>query len=311
MYLMRTLFLLLLVCTLGAKAQTIVSHAFGDSTKRAVIFMHGGPGSNAINFESTTAEKLAAQGFYVITYDRRGEGRSTDPDAKYTFQQSYDDLNSLYKKYNLQSATLIGFSFGGIVATGYTDKYPKQVDALVLVSALVNLQQTYSTILGSCRKIYTDKKDAAGLQDLDNVEKLDRASIEFRRGCFKQASKNGFFATPHRTREAQAIYKKLETDTLYQHYANLNNDTPSNEFWKHEKYSTINNLPVIEKIVKAGIPVFAMYGKDDGLYAPEQINDLKAVIGNNQVLYMKDAAHYLYNDQQIHFLSGMRVFLYY
>lgn len=271
--------------------------------------MHGGPGSNAINFESTTAAKLADQGFYVITYDRRGEGRSVDPKAAYTFQQCYDDLNSIYRQYHLKKATLIGFSFGGIVATGYTAKYPEQVSALVLVSALVNLQETYRTIITSCRKIYTEKNDATGLQDLANLEKLDRGSIEFRRGCFKQASKNGFFATPNRTPDAQAIYKKLETDTLYQYYANLNNDTPSNEFWKHEKYSTINNLPVIEKIVKRGTPVFAMYGKDDGLYAPEQIKSLQAVIGNNNILYLRDAAHYLYNDQQLQFLSGMRVFL--
>ncbi|SFW73847.1 alpha/beta fold hydrolase [Chitinophaga sancti] len=308
---MRFLFFLLLVCTGGAKAQIIVSHAFGDSTKPAVIFMHGGPGSNAINFESTTAARLAVQGFYVITYDRRGEGRSVDPTAKYTFQQSYDDLNNIYKQYQIKSATLIGFSFGGIVATGYADKYPEQVDALVLVSALVNLQETYRTIIASCRKIYAAKNDAAGLKDLDNLEKLDRASIEFRRGCFKQASKNGFFATPNRSPDAQAIYQKLDADTLYQYYANLNNDMPSNEFWKHEKYSTINNLPVIEKIVKGGIPVYAMYGKDDGLYSPEQVNSLKAVIGTNHILYMRDAAHYLYNDQQVHFLSGMRAFLYY
>lgn len=308
---MRSLFLLLLVCTLGTQAQTIVSHAFGDASKPAVIFMHGGPGSNAINFESTTAAQLAEQGFYVITYDRRGEGRSADPDAKYTFQQSYDDLNSIYKQYKLKKASLIGFSFGGIVATGYTARYPEQVSALVLVSALVNLQETYRTIIRSCRKIYTEKKDTSGLKDLDNLEKLDRASIDFRRGCFKQASKNGFFATPNRTADAQAIYKKLDADTLYLHYANLNNDTPSNEFWKHEKYSTINNLPVIKEIVKGGVPVFAMYGKDDGLYAPEQIASVKAVIGNKHILYMQDAAHYLYNDQQGHFLSGMRVFLYY
>lgn len=308
---MRAILLLLLICAAGAKAQTIVSHTFGEASNPAVIFMHGGPGSNAINFESTTAANLAKQGFYVITYDRRGEGRSVDPDAAYTFQQSYDDLNNLYKQYNLKKATLIGFSFGGIVATGYAAKYPAQVRALVLVSALVDLQETYRTIIASCKNIYTTKNDANGLKDLAALEKLDRSSIEFRRGCFKQASKNGFFATPNRTLAAQAIYKQLDADTLYQHYANLNNDTPGNEFWKHEKYSTINNLPVIDKLVKQGIPVFAMYGKDDGLYSPAQIASLKAVIGPDNILYMRDAAHYLYNDQQVHFLGGMLVFLSY
>lgn len=303
---MRSVFFLLLLCSLSTHAQTIISHAYGTSTHPAIIFLHGGPGSNATNFESTTAQKLADQGFYVITYDRRGEGRSVDSNALYTFQQSYDDLQTLYTQYHLKKAALIGFSFGGIVATGFTTHHPEQVSALVLVSALVNLQETYNTIIRSSTAIYTQKGDSTGLQELAALSTLDRGSIEFRRGCFRHASRNGFFHTPHRTPAAKALYKILDADTLYQHYAALNNDKPSYEFWKNEHYSLINNTPVLQQLQQQGVKIYAIYGKDDGLYSAAQVTALQQIAGKAHVLYLPDAAHYLYNDQQAMFLQGFK-----
>jgi proline iminopeptidase len=303
---MRPILFLLLLCSLSTQAQTIISHAYGQPTHPAIIFLHGGPGSNATNFECATAQKLADQGFYVITYDRRGEGRSVDSNARYTFRQSYDDLHNLYTQYHLQKAALIGFSFGGIIATGYTTEHADQVSALVLVSALVNLQETYHTIIRSCTTIYKEKKDTTGLKDLAALSTLDRGSIEFRRGCFRHASKNGFFATPHRTAAAKEIYKKLDADTLYQHYAAHNNDTPSYEFWKHEHYSLINNTPVLKQLQQKGVKIYAIYGKDDGLYSPAQVTELQQIIRKDHLLYLPDAAHYLYNDQQVLFLQAFK-----
>lgn len=303
---MRPFLFLLLLCSLSTQAQTIISHAYGSPAHPAIIFLHGGPGSNATNFESTTAQKLADQGFYVITYDRRGEGRSADSNARYTFRQSYDDLQALYTQYHLKKAALIGFSFGGIISTGFTTQHPEQVSALVLVSALVNLQETYNTIIRSCKAIYKEKGDTNSLKELAALAALDRGAIEFRRGCFQHASRNGLFHTPHRTAAAKEIYKKLDTDTLYRHYAALNNDIPSYEFWKNEHYSLINNTPVIKQLKEHGVKIFAIYGKDDGLYSPEQVADLQQIIGKDHVLYLPDAAHYLYNDQQELFLEGLK-----
>jgi proline iminopeptidase len=62
-------------------------------------------------FEVSTAQELANNGFYVIVYDRRGEGRSTHANAKFTFQETFDDINGILKIYNLEKVNLIGHSF--------------------------------------------------------------------------------------------------------------------------------------------------------------------------------------------------------
>ena len=81
---------------------TIYSKTYGQSENPAIIFIHGGPRGNSTLFEGTTAQKLAEKGFYVIVYDRRGEGRSIDTTATFTYQEAIKDLNELYKNYNIK-----------------------------------------------------------------------------------------------------------------------------------------------------------------------------------------------------------------
>ena len=112
------------------------SKSYGDSKNKAIIFLHGGPGYNAVSFELSTAQKLADNGFYVIVYDQRGCGRTkTDTNSIYTFKEAYVDLNNIYKKYNLKTATLIGHSFGGTLGILFSKNYPEKVDNLILLSS--------------------------------------------------------------------------------------------------------------------------------------------------------------------------------
>ena len=145
---------LLLLSLLQLQAQNIYSKAFGKPSDKAIIYLHGGPGYNCSNFEITTAQRLADQGFFVIVYDRRGEGRSIDTKAQFNFEQTFSDLNQLYQQYAVKKATLLGHSFGGIVATRYAQRFPAQVHAIVFVGAPISLQESFRTIQASCKKIY-------------------------------------------------------------------------------------------------------------------------------------------------------------
>jgi proline iminopeptidase len=60
---------------LAVNAQSLYIKTFGNPKDKPLLFLHGGPGYNAVNFEQSTADKLSKSGFYVIIYDRRGEGR--------------------------------------------------------------------------------------------------------------------------------------------------------------------------------------------------------------------------------------------
>ncbi|WP_369013146.1 alpha/beta fold hydrolase [Flavobacterium anhuiense] len=165
---------LFLALSLFAKGQNLYIKTYGNEKSKPIIFIHGGPSGNATLFEGTTAQKLADQGFYVIAYDRRGEGRSQDPNAKFTFEEAFQDLNFIYATYHLKKAIILGHSFGGLVATLYTNKYPKNVSALVLAGALFSQQETYDHILNTLKRKYNN--DSEQLRKISIVENLNKNS---------------------------------------------------------------------------------------------------------------------------------------
>jgi pimeloyl-ACP methyl ester carboxylesterase len=86
-----------------------------------VVLIHGYPLSGA-SWEKQTAALLAA-GHRVIAYDRRGFGRSSQPNAGYNYDTFADDLHQLVTKLQLRDFALAGFSMGGGEVARYIGKY--------------------------------------------------------------------------------------------------------------------------------------------------------------------------------------------
>ena len=73
--------------------------------------------------------------YRVVRYDRRGYGKSFNPQAPFS---NIDDLNQLFIQLKIDKAILFGMSAGGGIAIDFTLKYPDKVNALVLVGAVVS-----------------------------------------------------------------------------------------------------------------------------------------------------------------------------
>jgi len=100
-----------------------------------VVLIHGWPLSGA-SWEKQTAALLAA-GHRVITYDRRGFGRSSKPAVGYDYDTFAADLDKLLKKLDLKKVALVGFSMGTGEVTRYLGKYgSKRVRKAVLIGTL-------------------------------------------------------------------------------------------------------------------------------------------------------------------------------
>jgi len=293
------------IATMFAYGQSIYTKTFGSSKDKPIVFLHGGPGYNCVNFEATSAQQLADKGFYVIVYDRRGEGRSKDPNAKFTFKETFDDLNSIYQKYNLKKATLIGHSFGGVVATLFAETNPKKVQSIILVGAPVSLQATFKNILSKSKDIYQTKKDSVNLNYIVMLENMDNASIEYSSYCFGHAMQNGFYTPKNPTAEAKNIYSKFRTDSLLTKYASQMTYEAPQGFWKNEKYTTIDLTKNLQGLIKQKIKVLGLYGKDDGLYSTQQITDLQNLIGSSNLKYFDNCSHNVFIDQQTQFIDAV------
>src|SRR3982074_3088141 len=75
-----------------------------------VVLIHGWPLSGASWEKQTTA--LLHAGHRVITYDRRGFGRSSKPTVGYNYDTFAADLDAVLGTLNLTAVSLVGFSLG-------------------------------------------------------------------------------------------------------------------------------------------------------------------------------------------------------
>src|SRR5580658_3457710 len=100
-----------------------------------VVLIHGWPLSGA-SWEKQTAALLAA-GHRVITYDRRGFGRSSQPSVGYNYDTLAADLGTVLSTLKLTDVSLVGFSMGTGEVTRYIGKYgAKRVRKAVLIGTL-------------------------------------------------------------------------------------------------------------------------------------------------------------------------------
>jgi proline iminopeptidase len=295
---------ILLFSTIIVSGQKIYTKTFGNPKDKAVVFLHGGPGYNCVNFERTTAQKLADKGFFVLVYDRRGEGRSEDKKAKYTFDETLSDLNDLLKKNKIKKAVFIGHSFGGLVATLFAERYPEKTEAVVLVGAPVVFQETFQTIIKSSKEIYTQKNDTVNLKYIAMLEKMDTSRLDYSSYCFAHARQNGFYSAKKPSDEAKSIYATYKTDSVIIKYGSVMNYQAPTGFWKNEKYTTIDLTSDIQKLLNKNIKIFGLYGKDDGLFSTEQVIKTQSLLGENNIIYLDNCGHNVFIDQQTKFLEA-------
>jgi non-heme chloroperoxidase len=86
-----------------------------------VVLIHGYP-LDGHSWERQ-ARVLLAAGYRVITYDRRGFGRSSQPATGYDYDTFAADLNALLEHLDLDGIALGGFSMGTGEVTRYLGRY--------------------------------------------------------------------------------------------------------------------------------------------------------------------------------------------
>jgi non-heme chloroperoxidase len=100
-----------------------------------VVLIHGYPLSGA-SWEKQVPVLLNA-GHRVITYDRRGFGKSSQPTTGYNYDTFAEDLHKLITHLELRDFALVGFSMGGGEVARYFGKYgSKSVSKVVIISGV-------------------------------------------------------------------------------------------------------------------------------------------------------------------------------
>jgi len=108
--------------TVGTEnSESIDIHYEDHGSGRPVVLIHGYP-LDGNSWERQERELLAG-GYRVISYDRRGFGRSSQPTVGYDYDTFAADLNALLEHLDLRDLVLVGFSMGTGEVTRYLGTY--------------------------------------------------------------------------------------------------------------------------------------------------------------------------------------------
>ncbi|HEY7138333.1 MAG TPA: alpha/beta hydrolase [Acidimicrobiia bacterium] len=135
-------------------------HFEDHGSGQPIVLIHGYP-LNGNSWERQERD-LLAHGYRVISYDRRGFGRSSQPTVGYDYDTFAADLDALIKHLDLNNMVLVGFSMGTGEVTRYLATYgSKRVSKAALLGAIPPfLLKTDDNPEGVEGKVFADIKAA-------------------------------------------------------------------------------------------------------------------------------------------------------
>ena len=130
-------------------------------TGQPVVLIHGYPLDGG-SWEKQSSALLNA-GYRVITYDRRGFGKSSKPTAGYDYDTFAADLNTVLETLELQEVVLVGFSMGTGEVGRYIGTYGEAriAKAAFLASLEPFLLQTEDNATGVLSSVFDSIRNAA------------------------------------------------------------------------------------------------------------------------------------------------------
>lgn len=234
-----------------------------------VILIHGWPLSNEM--WEYQIENLVSNNYRVITYDRRGFGKSCQPWNGYDYNTLTDDLKAIIDQLELTNITLVGFSMGGGEVVRYFSRYGGQnVSKVVLVSSVIPyLAQSDDNPDGRTK----EKNEATQLAiKEDRIAFLD----DFGKNFFGVGFLNNPISTP-----------------LLEYYRMLASFASPHATLECAK--SFSNTDFREEVLSIKVPSLIIHGNADKI-VPIEISSEKtaALIADNKFIIYNDAPHGLF-----------------
>jgi proline iminopeptidase len=187
-----------------------------------VVTLHGGPGAHH-DYLLPQFDRLATAR-ELCYYDQRGGGQSpVDRDTAVGWREHVADLDGLRAHLALDRLTLLGYSWGGLLAVLYYLEHPERVDRLALVSPAAIAPEYRSAFDRAFAARMAAPEVVAARDALRDSGLRERDPAAYRKRAF-ELSVAGYFRdwrearllTPFRVtgRTQQAVWESLRGEDL-------------------------------------------------------------------------------------------------
>ena len=267
-------------------------HYESVGTGDPLVVMHGGPGMDH-QYLRPGMDDLART-HRVIYYDQRGGGRTEGQvnDTTVNLDAFMRDVSVLADSLRLGRFTLVGHSFGGVLAMHYAARHPERLRALVLLNTgepgrrfVIQMND-----LVARKRTAEDSVELRALMRSRGMQHRDTASVN----ALLRLSFRTLFAD-----RAKASQLRLSLDPR-----TVSNMGPVATYLVGSM-GTFDFWPVAARIAT---PTLIVQGVDDAMPL-QMVRDLQATIPGSELALIERAGHFPYIEQPARTFDAIRQFL--
>jgi proline iminopeptidase len=248
--------------------------------------LHGGPGASQDYLRPQF--DLLARGRTILYYDQRGGGQSPAPrEAPLDWRAHVADLETIVRAHAAPPATLLGFSWGGLLAILFALEHPDLVGRLALIGPAPTYPDARREYLAEFERRQAAPAVAAARAALSASGLRERDPEAFWKRAFELAVA-GYFKDPARARNLTPF----RVDSRAQHAV-----------WESLKGADLRT-----RVGAIHQPTLILHGRYDPV--PVHASELLAtLLPNARLVVFEDSGHALYAEETDEFVRELNAFL--
>jgi proline iminopeptidase len=272
---------------------------------KPLVIVHGGPGASHDYFLPYLTP--LARHYQLIFIDERGSGRSQTLEdvSAYTVENMADDVEAVRQALGVGQVSLLGHSYGGVLAQAYALKYQKNLSSLILAS-------TFSSTK-ALNEVFARMKEKMPPELRDRINRLESDGLY---GHGKDYEKNRY-TTEYMT----AAWGDGYFPYLYRNHPDPNYDPIDNgkmswvlyrEMWgSHGEFIVDGNLKSVEytdRLATIKVPTLLLVGDHDEC-DPSMSKVMQSRIAGSKMVMLPESGHMTFVDQPGLFEKAVEDFL--
>ena len=258
----------------------------------ALIVLHGGPGLSHHYF-LPHFEALADR-YRLIFYDQRASGNSSRevPPESINTASFVKDLEAIRKSFSLERLSLLGHSWGGLLALHYALEYPERTERLILVdSAPPNSE--LDAINFQAREERRSEEDVRKIREIMDSEAFRNLEAEAVRSYF-QVSEKVKFHDP-------GMIEKMEID--------LDREKIEKLVWVGQLMNPcLADYDIVDALASVSCPALVIHGDGDTIPL-ESSRIIQRQLRGSRLAVIEDCGHFPFIEAPEVFFREVREFL--
>ncbi len=236
---------------------------YGNENQNTLVLIHGFNGY--MECWNPNINSLVEAGYKVVLYDLWGRGLSDRPRVDLKIEVFRTQLNDLIEFIDSDKVSLIGSSFGCVIASDYTLNYPNQVEKLIFIGP------------------------AGWPSDQNTPSSLIKVPI------LSQTVFHYFGQNIIKPKVEDYLYDKKNHNWAVEYWEKY----ASYDGYSRSALSALQHSPVIDnlegwkKLGKQEKSILFIWGKNDVSFPYSNAEKAKKLIPNSKVIGIKNSAHWV------------------